>query len=86
MNNGTNNFQNFIGISSLQKTLRNALIPTETTQQFIVKNGIIKEDELRGENRQILKDIMDDLEKKILNKEIDNEYDKLKDYIIKQYN
>ena len=45
MNNGTNNFQNFIGISSLQKTLRNALIPTETTQQFIVKNGIIKEDE-----------------------------------------
>ena len=60
MNNGTNNFQNFIGISSLQKTLRNALIPTETTQQFIVKNGIIKEDELRGENRQILKDIMDD--------------------------
>ena len=53
MNNGTNNFQNFIGISSLQKTLRNALIPTETTQQFIVKNGIIKEDELRGENRQI---------------------------------
>ena len=57
MNNGTNNFQNFIGISSLQKTLRNALIPTETTQQFIVKNGIIKEDELRGENRQILKDI-----------------------------
>ena len=60
MNNETNNFQNFIGISSLQKTLRNALIPTETTQQFIVKNGIIKEDELRGENRQILKDIMDD--------------------------
>ena len=60
MNNGTNNFQNFIGISSLQKTLGNALIPTETTQQFIVKNGIIKEDELRGENRQILKDIMDD--------------------------
>ena len=60
MNNGTNNFQNFIGISSLQKTLRNALSPTETTQQFIVKNGIIKEDELRGENRQILKDIMDD--------------------------
>lgn len=60
MNNGTNNFQNFIGISSLQKTLRNALIPTETTQQFIVKNGIIKEDELRGKNRQILKDIMDD--------------------------
>lgn len=41
MNNGTNNFQNFIGISSLQKTLGNALIPTETTQQFIVKNGII---------------------------------------------
>ena len=60
MNNGTNIFQNFIVISSLQKTLRNALIPTETTQQFIVKNGIIKEDELRGENRQILKDIMDD--------------------------
>ena len=60
MNNGTDNFQNFIGISSLQKTLRNALIPTETTQQFIFKNGIIKEDELRGENRQILKDIMDD--------------------------
>ena len=59
MNNGTNNFQNFIGISSLQKALRNALIPTETTQQFIVKNGIIKEDELRGENRHILKDIMD---------------------------
>ena len=58
MNNGTNNFQNFIGISSLQKTLGNALIPTETTQQFIVKNGIIKEDELRGENRQILKDMI----------------------------
>ena len=55
MNNGTNTFQNFIGISSLQKTLRNALIPTETTQQFIVKNGIIKEDELRGENVRYLK-------------------------------
>lgn len=55
MNNVTNNFQNFIGISSLQKTLRNALIPTETTQQFIVKNGIIKEDELRGEIVRYLK-------------------------------
>ena len=56
MNNGTNNFQNFIGISSLQKTLRNALIPTETTQQFIVKNGIIKEDELNDLIKQAQKD------------------------------
>ena len=41
---------------------------------------------LNKEPGKYIKDIMDDLEKKILNKEIDNEYDKLKDYIIKQYN
>ena len=41
---------------------------------------------LNKEPGKYIKDIMDDLEKKILNKEIENDYDKLKDYIIKQYN
>ena len=38
MNNGTNNFQNFIGISSLQKTLRNALTPVSYTHLTLPTN------------------------------------------------
>ena len=30
------NFQEFIGVSPLQKTLRNELIPTETTKKNII--------------------------------------------------
>lgn len=60
MNKNKNYFNDFIGISQLQKTLRNALIPTEVTSRHIIDNGIIRDDELRNENRQKLKTIMDD--------------------------
>ena len=70
MEENTNYFNNFIGISSSQKTLRNALIPTEITQKHIIEYGIIKDDELRKENRQILKTIMDDYYRSFLTEKL----------------
>ncbi len=70
MGEKTNYYNNFIGISPLTKTLRNALIPTETTQKHIIEYGIIKDDELRKENRQILKTIMDDYYRSFLTEKL----------------
>ena len=50
----------FIGQESLQKTLRNSLIPSDDTKRNMEANGIIGEDELRAEKRLQLKEIMDD--------------------------
>lgn len=54
------NFQEFIGVSPLQKTLRNELIPTETTKKNITQLDLLTEDEIRAQNREKLKEIMDD--------------------------
>ena len=75
MGEKTNYFNNFIGISPLTKTLRNALIPTEITQKHIIEYGIIKDDELRNENRQILKTIMDDYYRSFLTEKLSSIHD-----------
>lgn len=54
------NFQEFIGVSPLQKTLRNELIPTETTKKNITQLDLLTEDEIRAQNREKLKEMMDD--------------------------
>ena len=54
------NFQEFIGVSPLQKTLRNELIPTETTKKNIDQLDLLTEDEVRAQNREKLKEMMDD--------------------------
>lgn len=54
------NLEQFIGISSVSKTLRNELIPTETTRANINKYGIMSQDKLRAVNREKLKNILDD--------------------------
>ena len=58
MNN--NIFDDFIGLTSVSKTLRNELRPTEATRRHIEENGIIEDDELRNRNRKEIKSIMDD--------------------------
>lgn len=52
--------EDFIGKESLSKTLRNALIPTESTKIHMEEIGVIRDDELRAEKQQELKEIMDD--------------------------
>ena len=54
------NFQEFMGVSPLQKTLRNELIPTETTKKNITQLDLLTEDEIRAQNREKLKEMMDD--------------------------
>ncbi len=54
------NFREFIGVSPLQKTLRNELIPTETTKKNIDRLDLLTEDEIRAQNREKLKEMMDD--------------------------
>ena len=51
--------EDFIGKESLSKTLRNALIPTESTKIHMEEMGVIRDDELRAEKQQELKEIMD---------------------------
>ena len=54
------NFNNFVGVYPLSKTIRNRLIPDERTQAFIEKEGILSEDEERAAHREICKEVMDD--------------------------
>lgn len=54
------NFNNFVGVYPLSKTIRNRLIPDERTQAFIDKEGILSEDEERAAHREICKEVMDD--------------------------
>ena len=60
--------EDFIGKESLSKTLRNALIPTESTKIHMEEMGVIRDDELRAEKQQELKEIMDDYYKYLLRK------------------
>ena len=53
-------YDNFIGSTSIVKTLRNELIPTDYTRQHIKKNGILSMDELRAEKSRDLKKLMND--------------------------
>ncbi len=75
MNVNKNYFKEFIGNSQVKKTLRNSLIPTEITKKYLMKNDIIKEDELRNKNRQLLKNIMDDYYRKFLIEKLNLMYD-----------
>ena len=64
-------FTETIGTEVLSKTIRNALVPTETTKVNIEKNGLITDDQFRAEKRASLKEIMDNyyrfyIEKKLL--------------------
>ena len=52
-------FTETIGTEVLSKTIRNALVPTETTKVNIEKNGLITDDQFRAEKRASLKEIMD---------------------------
>lgn len=54
------NFQKFIGVLPVTKTLRNELIPTETTKKNIDQLDLLTEDEIRAQNREKLKEMMDD--------------------------
>lgn len=56
----TNNFNDFIAISPLSKTIRNELRPTEWTKQHIEEDLIISDDELKAEKRPELKELMDE--------------------------
>lgn len=50
----------FVGVSPVAKTLRNELIPTETTKKNIDQLDLLTEDEIRAQNREKLKEMMDD--------------------------
>lgn len=58
---GTNQkFQDFIGVVPVSKTLRNELIPTEITKGKIEELSFLEEDKLRAQNREKVKEWMDD--------------------------
>lgn len=68
----SNVYEEFIGISSLSKTIRNELVPTAATRRHIEDNGVITEDELRAEKRQELKEIMDDYYRAYIESKLSN--------------
>lgn len=68
----SNVYEEFIGISSLSKTIRNELVPTDATRRHIEANGVITEDELRAEKRQELKEIMDDYYRAYIESKLSN--------------
>lgn len=53
-------YENFINKNSCVKTLVNELRPTEWTRKHIEEDGILSADELRAEESDKLKSIMDD--------------------------
>ena len=42
-------YREFVGVTPVAKTLRNELRPIGHTQEHIIHNGLIQEDELRQE-------------------------------------
>ena len=65
-------FTETIGTSSIAKTMRNSLVPTESTKRNIEKNGIIIDDQLRAEKRQQLKEIMDEYYRAYIDSKLSN--------------
>ena len=65
-------FTETIGTSSIAKTMRNSLVPTESTKRNIEKNGIIIDDQLRAEKRQQLKEIMDEYYRTYIDNKLSN--------------
>lgn len=63
-------YEDFIGISSLSKTIKNELVPTATTKRHIEENGIITDDELRAEKRQDAENIADDYYRNYINRKL----------------
>lgn len=62
--------ENFIGKSSLSKTLKNELIPIGATEKYIEEYGIITEDDIRAENYKEAKNIIDDFHRYFINKSL----------------
>lgn len=54
------NYDEFIALSKVQKTLRNELKPTPFTAEHIKQRGIISEDEYRAQQSLELKKIADE--------------------------
>ena len=57
-------YENFINKNSCVKTLVNELRPTEWTRKHIEEDAILSADELRAEESDKLKSIMDDYYRK----------------------
>jgi CRISPR-associated protein Cpf1 len=64
-------FQKFINKYALSKTLRFELIPQGATLENIEKSGILKQDELRANQYQLAKKIIDKYHKDFINKALD---------------
>ena len=60
-------YREFVGVIPVAKTLRNELRPVGHTQEHIIQNGLIQEDELRQEKSTESKNIMDDYYKESVN-------------------
>ena len=63
-------YKEFVGVESVTKTLKNELIPVGHTQEHIIHNGLIHEDELRQEKSTELKNIMDDYYREYIDKSL----------------
>lgn len=63
-------YREFVGVTPVAKTLRNELRPVGHTQEHIIKNGLIQEDELRQEKSTELKNIMDDYYREYIDKSL----------------
>ena len=63
-------YREFVGVTPVAKTLRNELRPVGHTQEHIIQNGLIQEDELRQEKSTELKNIMDDYYREYIDKSL----------------
>ena len=63
-------YREFVGVIPVAKTLRNELRPVGHTQEHIIQNGLIQEDELRQEKSTELKNIMDDYYREYIDKSL----------------
>ena len=63
-------YREFVGVTPVAKTLRNELRPIGHTQEHIIHNGLIQEDELRQEKSTELKNIMDDYYREYIDKSL----------------
>ena len=83
-------YDDLTGLYSLSKTLRFELKPIGKTLENIEKKGLIEQDEIRAEEYEKVKDIIDEYHKAFikmclgeLNLKLysDGEYDSLEDYV-----
>ncbi len=72
MNNNKKPFQDFIGLSEIQKTLRWRLIPIGKTKENIKKYDVFKEDKIRHHYYPILKTTCDDFYRQHIDQQLSN--------------